>query len=429
MSRPSAVTSPLLVSLLVLMQFLGTATAVLSADSSTAAHPPKSSQPIKIGFVTSLSGVAAPGGRDMANGIELFMDQIHNRIAGRPVQLIVKNDACNPATAKAEVSQLANQDKVDVIAGFLLGNVGDAVAQQSDVSHVPFVITISAGDELTQNQHHQWIVRTAPTASQLSLPFGDWVYRELDFRDIITFGMDYSYGYEIIGAFQQSFEDAGGKIVQKIWAPLGFTDFQPYIEKMRRDADAVFALNVGNAALIMPKQYAQYGPKLPIIGGGAGFDEAILRHLGDEVLGCYSSCSYCPVLDNSENRQFVAAYRAKYHEDPSYFSESAYTTGLVIKKAVEALKGDTSSHTALMAALKKVTVQAPRGPLYFDEFGQGVFNIYVLKVQKANGKLHNTVVATFPNVSQFWKYNRAQFLHQPLYSKDYPPCKYCDTKN
>jgi branched-chain amino acid transport system substrate-binding protein len=397
-----------------------------ASEKQKIAAAPAEVEPIKIGFVTSLTGAAAPSARYNVNGIQLWLDQIHNKIAGRPVQLIIENDESNPATMKAKVKKLIEEDKVQVIDGFVLANIGYAAAPLADKYQIPFVYTTAASDDLTQRQHFNWLVRSGWSSSQPTQPFGEYAYKKLGYKRIATIGMDYAFGYEQVGGFQRGFEDAGGKIVQKIWAPLGFQDFTSFIKDIDKDADAVFIVTFGRAAEIFPKQYKEFGPKLPILAGGSAFDESILDTLGDEAVGALSSLSYSAVLNNPANKKLEAAYKAKYHEEPNWYSDTGYTSGLFIQKAIESLHGDTSDKAKLLAALKKVEIKdAPRGPVKLDNHANPIENVYVRRVERKNGKLQNTVIETFPNVTQFYKWPEAEFLAQPVYSKEYPPCKNC----
>jgi branched-chain amino acid transport system substrate-binding protein len=148
--------------------------------------------------------------------------------------------------------------------------------------------------------------------------------------------------------------------------------------------------------------------------------------MGDEAIGIVTALHYSAALDNPNNKKFVQAYEAKFNQVPSYYSMGAYVSGLVLKQATEAVNGDVENKEKFLAALRKVDLpNAPNGPMKLDEYGSPVQNIYVRKVEKVNGRLQNTVIHTFPNVSQFWTYKPEEFLKQPVYSRDYPPCKNC----
>src|SRR2546428_529569 len=166
--------------------------------------------------------------------------------------------------------------------------------------------------------------------------------------------------------------------------------------------------------------------RLPLIGGGTFTDEHVLRVQGDEVLGVITPLHYSAVLDNAANRKFAAAYEAKFKQVPSYYSEGTYVAGVTLKAALEATGGDIENVDRFLTALRRVNLsESPRGPIKFDEYGNPIQNIYVRKVEKVNGRLQNTVIHTFPSVSQFWTYKPEEFLKNPVYSRDYPPCKAC----
>jgi branched-chain amino acid transport system substrate-binding protein len=206
------------------------------------------------------------------------------------------------------------------------------------------------------------------------------------------------------------------------------TDFGPYISQLKRDVNAVYAVFSGADALRFAKQYEDAGLKarLPLIGGGTFTDEHVLRTMGDEALGVITALHYSAALANPANRKFVQAYEAKFKQIPSYYSEGTYVAGLQLKRALEALGGDAENGERLVAALRKVElIDTPRGPIRFDEYGNPIENIYVRKVERVGGKLQNSVIYTFQNVSQFWTYKPEEYLKNPVYSRDYPPCKYC----
>ena len=385
--------------------------------------------PIKIGFMAPMTGGAAQVGKDMLNGLNMYLEEHGNRIAGRQVEVIVEDTLGKPDVALTKLRKLVESDKVQVLAGGLFAHVGYALAPKVDAYKVPMLYPVMAADDLTQRKPAPWVVRTGWTSSQPSHPFGEYAAKTLGYKKVVTIGMDYAFGYEVVGGFQKTFEENGGKIIQKLWAPIGTADFAPYLSQIKRDADAVFALMVAVSSLRFPKQYENFGlkAKIPLIGGGTTFDEFVLPSLGDEAIGGMSPLIYSAAIDTPINKAFVKKYRAKYGKVPSYYSETCHTAGRWIDEAAKAIGGDVENHEKFLAALRKVEIpDAPRGPIKLDSHGNPIQNIYIRKVEKINGELWNTVVKTYPNVSQFWTYPPAEFLKQPVYSRDYPPCKHCE---
>jgi branched-chain amino acid transport system substrate-binding protein len=384
--------------------------------------------PIKIGFVTSESGPLAANGRDMINGLRLYLEEQGGKLAGREVKLIIEDDEGKPATGLTKVRGLVEGQGIHVLIGPVSAAIGYAIAPYVDQKKIPTLYPIVAADDITQRKRSPWIVRPSWASSQPSHPFGKWVYENLGYRKIAMIGYDFAFGWEVAAGFHRTFEEAGGQVVQKLWAPLGNADYAPYITRLRRDVDAIYCVFSGGDALRFSKQFAESGlkEKLPLIGGGTFTDEHVLRSMGDEVLGVVTALHYSAALATPANQKFARAYEAKYKQVPSYYSEGPYVAGLMLKTALEAAGGDVENAEKLIAALRRVDLSdAPRGPVKLDDYGNPVENIYVRKVERKDGRLQNTIIHTFSGVNQFWTYRADEFLKNPTYSRDNPPCKHC----
>ncbi len=384
--------------------------------------------PLKIGFVTSETGILAANGKDMINGLQLFLEEQGGKLAGREVKLIIEDDEGKPATGLTKARSLVEGQGIHVLIGPVSAAIGYAIAPYVDQKKIPTLYPIVSADDITQRKRSAWIVRSGWASSQPSHPFGKWVYDNLGYRKIAMIGYDFAFGWEVAAGFQRTFEEAGGQVLQKLWPPLGTADFAPYITRLRRDVDAIYAVFSGADALRFAKQLQESGlrEKLPLIGGGTLTDEHVLRSMGDEVLGVVTALHYSAVLPSPANQKFARAYEAKYKQVPSYYSEGPYVAGMMLRAALEATGGDVENGEKFSAALRRVDLSdAPRGPVKFDDFGNPVENIYVRKVVRVGGRLQNTIIHTFPSVSQFWTYKPDEFLKNPAYSRDYPPCKHC----
>ena len=384
--------------------------------------------PIRIGFMSSLTGPLSPNGKDMLNSFELFLEEQGGKLAGREVKLVTEDDAGNPATGLTKLRGMAEGQGIQILVGPLSAAVGYAIRDYIDSKKLPAIFPIVSGEDITQRKRSPYIVRTGWSSAQPSHPFGKWVYDNLKYRRIAMIGYDFAFGWEVAAGFHRTFEESGGQIVQKLWPPLGTTDFGPYIAQLKRDVDAVYAVFSGADALRFAKQYEDAGLKarLPLVGGGTFTDEHVLRTMGDEVLGVITALHYSAALTTPGNQKFARTYEGKFKQVPSYYSEGTYMTGLQLKRALEGLSGNAESVEQLVGTLRKTELaDTPRGPIRFDDYGNPIQNIYVRKVERVGGKLQNTVIHTFPNVSQFWTYKPEEFLKNPVYSRDYPPCKHC----
>ena len=389
---------------------------------------PAQKGPIKIGLLIPETGPLAANGKDMANGFQLFFEEQGWKLAGREVKLITEDDEGKPPTGLAKARSLVESQGVHVLVGPLSAAVGYAVAPYVDGKKVPTIFPIVSAEDITQRKKSPYIVRTGWSSAQPSHPFGKWVFDNLGYRRIAMIGYDFAFGWEVAAGFQRTFEEAGGQVVQKLWPPLNTPDFGPYLAQLRRDVDAVYCVFSGADALRFSKQYAEAGlkGKLPLVGGGTFTDEHVLRTMGDEVLGVVTALHYSAALATPANRKFAQAYEAKFKQIPSYYSEGTYVAGVAMKAALESTGGEVESGDKFLAALRRVDLSdAPRGPIRFDDYGNPIQNVYVRKAERVNGRLQNTVIHTVPNVSQFWTYKPEDFLKNPVYSRDYPPCTKC----
>ena len=376
--------------------------------------------PIKIGFMAPLSGAYAQNGRDIMNGLLLYLAEVGYKTAGRRIEVVVEDDEAIPAVGLTKARKLIERDQVHLLAGALLSSTGYALAPYIDSVGIPMLYPVVSADDLTQRRRSQWIVRTGYSGSQPNHAFGDYAYRELKLRKVATIALDYAFGWESVGGFARTFEENGGTIVQKIWCPVSVHDFAPYLAQVSSNVDAVYALVLGRAALQFMRQYSEFGLKkrILLIGAGTTTDEHVLPSMGDEAIGAITALHYSAALGTPANERFVAAYRARYNKVPSYYAESMYTGAKWIAAAAERVHGRVEDRSALMTALREVKVaDLPRGPVELDEYGNPIENVYVRRVERVNGELQNTVIATFPRVSQFWKYKPADYLKQPLYAR------------
>ncbi len=384
--------------------------------------------PITIGLLLPVTGPQAANGKDMVNGFQLFLDEQGGKLAGREVKVIIEDDESKPATGLTKARSLVEGQGVHVLIGPLSAAVGYAIRDYIDGKKQPAIYPIVSAEDITQRKRSPYIVRVGWSSAQPSHPFGKWVYDNLKYRRIAMAGFDFAFGWEVAGGFQRTFEEAGGQVVQKLWSPLGTSDFGPYLAQLKRDVDAVYVVFSGADALRFAKQYADSGLKarIPLIGGGTFTDEHVLRSMGDEVLGVTTALHYSAALATPANQKFAKAYEAKYNLVPSYYSEGTYVAGLQLKRALEAIGGDAENGERLVAALKKVELaDTPRGSIRFDDYGNPIQNVYVRKVERTGGRLQNSVIHTFPNISQFWTYKPEEYLKNPVYDRNFPPCKYC----
>ena len=402
------------------------AAGVLPATGARAAE-------LRIGFIAAVTGPFAQVGKDMLNGFKMYLNRAHGKLGGAKVKLFVADSEGKPSLAVLKAEQLIREDKVQVLIGGLLASEGYALAPVSTREKVVYIPSVPSSDDLTQrlSAKFPYLIRTGWTSSQTSHPFGQWACDQ-GYKKIDMIAADYAFGYEVVGGFQQSFEACGGKIIQKLWPPLGTIDFGPFIPDLKPDADAIYTVMVGPMSLQFPKQLAASGNKKPVIGGGTSYDEFVLPFMGDWAINAVTALQYSAALQTPKNEAFVKGYRAAYGKVPSYYSETNYTTAELINDVMKETHGKWPGAKPFIAKMAALKINAVRGPISFDKFRNVVQNVYVRKVEKKKmfgypkKELWNVVIKTYPHVTQFWNYNVATYLKQPVYTRSWPPCRFCE---
>ena len=380
------------------------------------------SPPVRIGLLTVKTGPLAQGGIQMEQGLAIFLKERNGTLAGRRVELISADTGGNPAGAKNKAQELIERDRVDVLVGPLAAFELLAISAYVERAKVP-ILSLAAADDMTQRKANRYFVRASATSSQCCQPLGDYAAKEMKLKRVATINEDFAFGYEQVGGFQTVFEDAGGRVVEKLWTPIVTPDYTPFLARIG-DVDAVWNGFAGSNPIKFNQQYADIGlkRKYPRLGGWTAYDDALLKSFGEDAVGAVSAAWYSSELDTPSNRRFVAAMQAQYGETPGGYAAGCYINGQCIEAALIRTGGRTEDKPALIAALRAVALtDTPRGAFHFDALGNVVGNVFIRRLERRNGKLVNTIVKTYPDVGQFWTYGAQRFLARPVYSRDYPP--------
>ena len=389
-------------------------------------RPAAAAETIRIGFMGPLTGIFAQAGKDMLDGLKMALEQVNYQAGGRKIELIEEDTEGNSATALAKYRKLVDHDKIHVMTGILLVNVGNSLVPLIERDRLP-TLFLTTPDDLTKRKVAKWILRSNFSASQIMHPLGDYAARTLKYRRVATIAMDNGFGHEEVGGFQRVFEDAGGKVVQKIWVPLNALDFAPYLSQVARDVDAVCAVFVAGQAVRFVKQYGESAlkGKTPLIGTGVMIDESALRGMGDEAVGVVGSLLWSPTLQNPGEPDLHEDGRGQARTDARLLPRDHVQLGPLDHRGRQCPQragggsreargrhpaghrdhaGSARAHQARrLGQSHRERLHPPRG--------QG-------RRQARHHRVH-----TYPAVSQFWTYKPEEFLKTPPYSRDYPPAK------
>ncbi len=400
----------------------GTAAGAVAAAFKFPSPALAQAAPFKLGLLTVKTGPLAQGGIQMEQGVITYLKEKNYTFAGRKVEFISADTGGNPAGTKTKAQELVEREKVDAILGPLAAFELLAITDYINEQKTP-MLSLAGAEDMTQRRPNPYFLRPSATSAQAMHPMADFAAKELKLKRIVTISEDFAFGHEQMGGFQQTFEEAGGKIVNKIWPPLVTPDYTPFVAQIG-DCDGVCQGFAGSNPLRFLKTYAAAGLKFPVVTGETGGDDALLRSLGDEALGMYSSCPYTLDFDNDSNKRFVAAMQKDYGIDPGFYASGLYVAAQTVAAGLEKTNGKSDDKDAFVKALRSVELKdTPRGAIKYDHFGNVIGDFFIRHLEKVNGKLVNKTVKTYHNVSQFWTYDEKKFLAAPVYSRNYPPLK------
>ena len=364
--------------------------------------PVSAADPIKIGVLLPSSGVFAGLGNDQMLALEMGFDDFGREVAGRPIELIPADSEGKPATGLAQFKRLAFRDEVDIVVGIISSAVAGAVRDVAHNAEVPLIISNAGNNALTGEQCSPWILRSSFSNAQIVREMGPWMAAK-GYNNVFLMAFDYAAGHQMMDAFREGFVAAGGNIAGEEFPPLGETkDFGPYLAKMKAaKPDAAFVFFAGGPAIKFVKEWAAFGLKGEVTLAGAGWLNSALyvKKQGMDAEGALGILNYVPSIDTPENAAFQESFRAAHGRDGSEFGVAAYDSARLIVEALEATGGATDDKAALVAAMRAVQFNGPRGPFRIDPMTNNVVqNIYIFEVQAEGDSVSAVVQDVIPDV-------------------------------
>ena len=352
---------------------------------------------IKIGVLTAMTGQQQTTGVQHMAAIRLYQAQHGTTVAGKKVEVIVKDDAAVPDNTKRLAQELIVNDKVNLIAGFGVTPAALAAAPLATQAKIPEVVMAAGTSIITEKS--PYIVRTSFTLAQSSTIMGDWAAKN-GIKKVAALVSDYAPGADALNFFKQHFTAGGGEIVEESKVPLANPDFAPFLQRVK-DAkpDAIFVFVPAGQGGNFMKQYTERGlTGIKVIGPGDVMDDDLLNNMGDSALGAVTAHIYSAAHPSDKNKKFVADYQKAFGNRPGFMAAGGWDGIDLIYQALKKTNGNADGD-ALIAAMKGMKWESPRGPISIDpETRDIVQNIYIRKVEKKNGELYNVEFATFEAV-------------------------------
>ncbi len=378
--------------------FLAAGLAALGLAAAAGTAPAQDT--VKIGFILPMTGPQQSTGKQEAAAAKLYMAQHGDTVAGKKIDLIIRDDGAVPDQTKRIAQELIVNDKVTFLAGFGITPTALAVAPLATEAKVPEIVTAAGTSIITLKS--PYIVRTSFTLGQSCVPMADWAVQN-GIKKVVTMISNYAPGIDAEKSFTGEFIKQGGQVIEAIRFPLANPDFAPFLQRAADDKpDAIFVFVPSGQGGIFVKQFIDRGldkAGIKIIGPGDVVDDDLLNGMGDAVIGTVTAHFYSADHDSALNKAFVAAFeKANGGMRPNFMAVSAYDGMHLMYAALKKTGGNTDG-TALVDAMKGMSWESPRGPISIDPQTRDIIqNIYIRKVEKKNGQLYNVEFATFPAV-------------------------------
>jgi len=354
---------------------------------------------VKIGLIVAMTGQQASTGKQIKAAVDLYMKEHGDTVAGKKIQVLLRDSAGVPDNTKRLAQELIVNDKVSVIAGFEITPAALAAAPLATEAKVVELVMAAGTSIITERS--PYIARTSFTLPQSSVIIADWAAKN-GIKKVVSIVSDYAPGADAEKSFTERFKAAGGEVTEAIKVPLANPDFAPFLQRAA-DAkpDAIFVFVPSGQGGTFMKQYAERGldkAGIKIIGPGDVTDDDLLPGMGDAVIGAVTAHMYSADHPSAKNKAYVAAFQKANGFRPNFMSVGGYDGMHLIYEALKKTGGKADGDS-LIAAMKGMAWESPRGPISIDpETRDIVQNIYIRKVEKKGGELYNVEFATFDAV-------------------------------
>ena len=373
---------------------------IAAAAATLLASAAQAQETVKVGLILPMTGPSASTGKQIDAAVKLYQAVNGTTVAGKKVEVILKDDTGVADITKRLAQELVVNDKVAFLAGFGLTPLALAVAPIATQAKVPEIVMAAGTSTITEAS--PFIARTSFTLAQSSVPMADWSIKN-SIKKVVTLVSDYGPGIDAEKSFAEKFKAEGGTIAESLRVPLRNPDFAPFLQKAA-DAkpDALFVFVPSGFGAQFVKQFVERGldkSGIKLIATGDVTDDDQLNGMGDVMIGVINTHNYSAAHDSPANKAFVEAFKkANNGMRPNFMAVGGYDGMHLIYEALKKTGGATDGEK-LRAAIKGMAWESPRGPISIDPDTRDIIqNIYVRKVDKQNGELYNVEFATIPNV-------------------------------
>ena len=354
---------------------------------------------VKVGLILPMTGPQTSTGKQISAAVKLYQQQHGDTVAGKKVEVILKDDGAVPDNTRRLAQEMIVNDKASVIAGF--GVTPAALAAAPLATQAKVVELVMAAGTSIITERSPYIARTSFTLAQSTVPMAEWAAKN-GIKKVVTMISDYAPGHDAEGSFKDAFTKAGGQIVESIRFPLANPDFAPFLQRAAdTKPDAIFIFVPSGQGAQFVKQFIERGldkAGVKIIGPGDVTDDDLLNGMGDQVLGTVTAHFYSAAHPSAANKAFVEAFKKSAGFRPNFMAVGGYDGMHLIYEALKKTGGKADGDS-LIAAMKGMKWESPRGPISIDPDTRDIIqNVYIRKVEKVDGELYNVEFATIEAV-------------------------------
>jgi len=346
---------------------------------------------VKVGLILSMTGPFASTGKQLEQGARLYMAQHGDTVAGKKIELVIKDDTGAPDHSRRVAQELVVQDQVDVLGGFVLTPLALSAAKVATQSKTPTLVMVAATSSVIDAS--PYFIRSSFTLPQVTIGVAEWAPAN-GIKSVATLVSDYGPGIDAEKAFIERFEQKGGNVVEAIRVPMQNPDFAPFLQRVKDiKPDAVFVFLPAGVGTQFMKQFSDRGlaaAGVKLLATGDVIEDDILNGMGDVALDVVSSHHYSAAHPSELNKEFVQAFKNAYNgKRPNYMAVAAYDGMNILYNALKATGGNTGDE--LLEAMKGQKFESPRGPIQIDTKTRDIVqDVYIRRVQRLDdGELYS----------------------------------------
>lgn len=374
---------------------LAAAIALASASVPLAAQ---AQAKLKVGLMLPATGTFAALGTAIENGFRLYVDEQGGKLAGREIEFVRVDDESDPSKATDNVNKLIKRDNVDVIVGTVHSGVALAMARAVRESGTPLIVPNAGADAITGPLCAPNIVRSSFSNWQPGFASGVMAAQK-GYKRAVTIYWNYAAGQESAKGFTEAFEKGGGKVIKELALPFPNVEFQALLTEIAaQKPDVVFAFFAGAGAAKFVKDYDAAGLRrsTPLIGSGF-LTDGVLEAQGASAQGLQTALHYADGLNTPRDNKFRAAYAVRYKLQPDVYAVQGYDAAQILAAGLNAVRGDVKNRDAMLAAMRKASIDSPRGKYTLAAAGNPVQDFYIREAKGRDNAMTGIAVKVLPD--------------------------------